>query len=289
VNAGAVVDEAPAEVSARAHHLPAAALAVVAGGLLLGLPAALGEEGRLAAVLLLQLGLVGSWVLVTGIQGFSGSIAVGAAGAAAADLLLLLPQRPSIGGLLAVLGVGFLAVVVQQMLRRPRTDLAASLCGGVLMLCGVCALAVFLLVGASFTGPRAPLAAVLAAGVALVAGHLVDTVVPRPQLTPEVPRGALALLVAVAAGAATGVLARSGSGLTGSLLPVFSGAAVGAVAALVGLAASYVVVEAGRGDDLRGADDASPELRRWSLPVLQVAAPLAACAPVAFALLLLVA
>jgi hypothetical protein len=289
VNTATVVNGSPAEVSARAHHLPAAALAVVAVGLLLGLPEALGEEGRLTAVLVLQLGLVGSWVLVTGIQGFSGSIAVGAAGAAAADLLLLLPQRPSLGGLLAVLGVGFLAVVVQQMLRRPRTDLVASLSGGVLMLSGVCALAVFLLIGASLTGPRPPMAAVLAAGVALVAGHLVDTAVPRPQLTPEVPRGALALLVAVAAGAATGMLARSGSGLPGTLLPVFSGAAVGAVAALVGLAASYVVVEAARGEDLRGADDASPAMRRWALPVLQVTAPLAACAPVIFALLLLAA
>jgi negative regulator of sigma E activity len=59
-----------------------------------------------------------------------------------------------------------------------------------------------------------------------------------------------------------------------------------AVAALVGLAASYVVVEAARGEDLRGAEDAPPELRRWALPVLQVAAPFAACGPVAFALLL---
>jgi hypothetical protein len=105
-------------------------------------------------------------------------------------------------------------------------------------------------------------------------------------VTPEVPRGLLALALAVAAGAAAGYLGRSGIGLSGTLLPVLAGAAIGAVAALVGLAASYVVVEAARGDDLRGADDAPPALRRWALPVLQVAAPLAACGPVAFALLL---
>jgi hypothetical protein len=276
----------PTVVSARAHHLPAAGLAVLAVLLLTGLPAVLGQEGRLAAVLVLQLGLVGSWVLVTGIQGFSGSIAVGAAAAAAADLLLVLPERPSVGGLLAVLGVGFLGVVLQQMLRRPRTEVVASLSGAVLMVCGVCGLAVFLLLDASLTGPRAPLAAVLAAGVALVVGHVVDSVAHRPQLTPEVPRGLPALLLAVVAGAATGLLARSGGGLAGLLLPVLAGAAIGAVAALVGLAASYVVVEAVRGEDLRGADDAPPSLRRWALPVLQVAAPLAACGPVAFALLL---
>jgi hypothetical protein len=282
----ALVDPAPVEVSPRAHHLPAAVLAALATALMIWLPEVLGEEGRLAAVLLLQLGLVGSWVLVTGIQGFSGSIAVGAAGAAAADLLLVLPQRPSVGGLLAVLGVAFLAIVVQQMLRRPRTELVASLSGAVLMVGGVCGLAVFLLVDASLTGPRPPLAAVLAAGGALVVGHLVDTVYPRPQLTPEVPRGLLALALAVTAGAAAGFLARSGIGMSGTVLPVLSGAAIGGVAALVGLAASYIVVEAVRGDDLRGADDAPPALRRWALPVLQVAAPLAACGPVAFALLL---
>lgn len=276
----------PVEVSPRAHHLPAAVLAAIAVALLAGLPEVLGEEGRLAAVLLLQLGLVGSWVLVTGIQGFSGSIAVGTAGAAAADLLLVLPQRPSVGDLLAVLGVGFLAVVLQQMLRRPRTELVASLAGAVLMIAGVCGLAVFLLVDASLSGPRPALAVVLAAGAALVVGHLVDAVIPWPQLTPEVPRGLLALALAVAAGAAAGFLGRSGIGLSGTLLPVLSGAALGVVAALVGLAASYVVVEAARGDDLRGADDASAALRRWALPVLQVAAPLAACGPVAFALLL---
>jgi hypothetical protein len=96
----------------------------------------------------------------------------------------------------------------------------------------------------------------------------------------------LGLLAAVLAGAAVGVLGRSGSALFGTLGPVLAGAGIGAVAALVGLAASYVVVEAGRGEDLRGADDAPPALRRWALPVLQVAAPLAACGPVAFALLL---
>jgi hypothetical protein len=274
------------EVSRRAHHLPAAVLAAVATALLVGLPEALGQEGRLTAVLLLQLGLVGSWVLVTGIQGFSGSIAVGCAAAAAADLLLVLPRRPSLAGLLAVLGVGFLAIVLQQMFRRPRTELVASLSGAVLMVAGVCSLAVFLLVDASLSGPRPALAAVLAAGAALVVGHLVDTALPRPQVTPDVPRGLLAVALAVAAGAAAGYLGRSGIGLTGKLLPVLAGAAIAAVAALVGLAASYVVVEAARGDDLRGADDAPPALRRWALPVLQVAAPLAACGPVAFALLL---
>ena len=75
--------------SARAHHLPAAGLTVAAVALLVLLPELLGDRGRLAAVLVLQLGLVLAWVLATGIQGFAGSLAVGAAAAVAADLLLV--------------------------------------------------------------------------------------------------------------------------------------------------------------------------------------------------------
>ena len=58
-------------LSARAHHLPAAGLTVAAVGLLVLLPELLGDTGRLAAVLVLQLGLVLAWVLVTGIEGFA--------------------------------------------------------------------------------------------------------------------------------------------------------------------------------------------------------------------------
>ena len=50
----------------RMHHLPAAGLAALAVALLVGLPEVLGDVGRLAAVLVLQLGLVLTWVLVTG-------------------------------------------------------------------------------------------------------------------------------------------------------------------------------------------------------------------------------
>ena len=46
------------------------------------------------------------------------------------------PRARRMGGLLAVFGVGFLAAVLQQMVRRPRTDLVASLAGTSLLLGG---------------------------------------------------------------------------------------------------------------------------------------------------------
>ena len=264
------------------HHLPAAGLAALAVALLVGLPEVLGDVGRLAAVLVLQLGLVLTWVLTTGIQGFAGSLAVGSAAAVAADLALVLPVRGSMGGLLVVFGLGFLAAVLQQMFRRARPDLVASLSGGVLLFCAVGALAALLLVGRSPGGPDRALVVLLAVGAALVGGHLVDLVLPRPRLAAGVPRGLPGLATAVAAGAA------------------------------VTLAGRELVEPAGAGRPRRrrgarpdhGTDGARGELHRrggrrarrgrnagdgvtspWVLAVVQAVLPLSACAPVALALL----
>jgi hypothetical protein len=271
--------------SARAHHVPAAGLTVVAVALLAVLPLFLGDLGRLAAVLILQLGLVLAWVQVTGIQGFAGSLAVGAAAAVAADLLLGLAVRPALGGLLAVFGVGFLAVVVQQMFRRPRQDLVASLSGALVLMTVVGALAALLLLGRSPSGSSDAVVALLAVGVALVVGHLVDLVLPRPQLAADVPQGLTGLLLAVVAGAVVAFLGReSGNALDGVAAVVY-GAVLGMVAALMALAAGYVVVAA-HGEDAPDDDGPACEPRYsvWALPLLQVVLPLAACAPVALAM-----
>ena len=267
---------------ARLHHLPAAGFAVIAVGLLLALPALFDDVGRLAAVLVLQLGLVLSWVSATGIQGYAGSLAVGAAAAVAADLVLVLPARPHLGDLLAVLGVGFLAVVLQQMLRGERQDLVASLSGGVLLLCVVGALAALLLVGEGRTRDDDALIALLAVAAALFVGSVVDLVLPRPRLADDVPRGLLGLVLAVVAAAAVAYVGRGAGTRLDAAEAVASGAVLGLVAGLTALAASYVVVE------LTSAglpEDADSEARSpWVLGVIQAALPLAACAPVALAL-----
>ena len=267
---------------ARGHHLPAAVLTVLAVGLLVGLPEVLGDLGRLAAVLVLQLALVLAWVLLTGIQGFAGSLAVGSAAAVAADLLLGLPERPSLGGLLAVFGIGFLGIVLQQMLRRPRPDLVASLSGGVLLFCVVGALGALLLLGRTPGGDGRAALALGAVGTALLVGHLVDLVLPRPQLAFDVPRGAVALVLSVgAAGAVTWFLRDVGE-LAGHVAAAGFGAALGGVTALTAVAASYLVVEATAADE--DGEELGPHVSLWSLPVVQVVLPIAAAAPVALAL-----
>lgn len=265
---------------ARGHHLPAAVLAVVAVALVIGLPQLLDGLGLLAAVLVLQLGLVPAWVLVTGIEGFAGALAVGAAAAVAADLVLVLPERPSLGGLLAVFGVGFLAVVAQQMLRRPRHDLVASLSGGVLLFVVVGALGALLLLGRGPGGEGRAAVALAAIGAALVVGHLVDLVLPRPRLATDVPRGLAALLLAVLAAAAVAWLLRNVGELSGDLTAAGFGAVLGGITAVTAVAASYVVVEATEG----AGGQLGPQVSLWSLPVVQVVVPIAAAAPVALAL-----
>ncbi|MDT0274789.1 hypothetical protein [Blastococcus goldschmidtiae] len=270
-------------LTAREHHLPAAAFAVLAVALLVGLPEVLGQTGRLAAVLVLQLGLVLCWALVTGVQGFAGSLAVGAGAAVAADLAFVLPEEPELGDLLAVIGLGFLALVLQQMLRRPRSELVASLSLSVLLLVAVASLAALLLLGRTDAGSERALVALLAVGAALLVGHLVDLVLPRPHLADGVPRGLVAVVLAVLAGAAVAfVAAGAGDALDGERALVHGGVVAG-VAALTALVASYVVVEATAGDD---PDETAGEqnVSRWLLPVIQVALPLAACAPVVLAL-----
>ncbi len=156
---------------------------LLATALLAGLPLASGDTGRAVAVVALQLALVAAWVLATGIRGFVGSLAIGAAAAVGADLLLGLPERPDLGSLLLVLGPGFLVCVLHQMARpAPRRYLVASLAGVLLLLCAVTAPAVLLALGRVPDGDRLATTAVLVVGAALLAGHAVDLLLPRPAI-----------------------------------------------------------------------------------------------------------
>jgi hypothetical protein len=278
VSSAAVESRAPA----RGHHLPAAGATVVAVVLVVGLAHVLGDGGRLAAVLVLQLALVVAWVIATGIEGFLGQLAIGAAAAGAADLVIMLPQTPHLDGLLAVLGVGFLAGILQQMLRRPRPAVVASLSGGIFLLCAVCALSVLLLTGRAALGPALSSAAVLAVGAALVLQHLADLALPRPQVAAGVPRGLAGIVLAVLGGAAVAWLRRADGLVASGALPgtpaaLLYGAVLGGAAALSGLAASFLVLE-------EPSAEAAGPVRSWVLPVIQAVLPLAVCAPVALAL-----
>lgn len=258
--------------SARAEHLPTAAVVVAATALLVLLPAAAGDAGRLAAVAVLQVALAAAWVPATGIPARAGAPALGLAAAAGADLLLVVPERPEIGALLAVPGLGLLAAVLHQMLRRaPRHDVVGSLAGVLLLVCAVCALAVVLLLPVA-GDEAAGTTTLLVVGTTLLVGCLVDLVLPRPPVAAGVPRGVPALVLSVLAGSAVAVVRHGADDLATGLGALVAGLALAAVAALVGLAAGYVV--------------AREPARAWAPPLLQAVLPVAAAAPVAFSLVL---
>lgn len=273
-----VDDDTEVEVSRVVHHVPAAVLAAAGVGLLVAAPELGGDGGLLAAVLVLQLALVVAWTTATSRRQFVGTFVLGAAASVAADLIFVLSDRPTVGALLAVLGLALPAAVLRQMFRRPRTALVASLAVSVLMLCAVCALAVLLRDVDDPDAARLTVSALLAVGAALVAAHVVDLVLPRPQVAFGVPRGLLGLVLAVGAAGAVTWLRRRPDELFDALGAAIYGGMVGGVAVLVSLAASYLVVEADRaaGDGRRRS--------RWALPVIQAVLPIAACAPIALAL-----
>ncbi|NEK58288.1 hypothetical protein GCU56_10440 [Geodermatophilus sabuli] len=260
-------------LSARRHHLPAAVAAAAVTALLVLLPPVGDGPGWVGAVAVLQLALVAAWVPATGIPARTGAPALGLAAAAGADLLMVLPERPELGALVAVPGLGLLAVVLHQMLRRaPRQDVVGSMAGVLVLLCAASALAALLRLEAPGAGEAPVTTAVLVVGTTLVVGHLVDSVLPRPPVADGVPCGVPALVLSVLAGAAV-ALFRHGSGELLEVVTVLTvGLLLGAVAALVGLVAGYVVV-GGPGS-------------AWAAPVVQAVLPVAACAPVVVALVL---
>jgi hypothetical protein len=250
----------------RAHHLPAVGATVLAVAVLVGAFEIGGGAVQVGAVLLVQLALVAGWVLTTGTG--AGTAVIGVAASAGAVVVLEVPDRPELGGLLAVLGPAFLAVVLEQMLRRQRHDMVATLSSGVLLVCAVSALAALLLLGDTATP------ALLVVGAALVVGSLVDLVLPRPALAEGVPRGPAGLVLAVLAGAAVAILRRGALG-EDAVSAAGYGAVLGGVAALVAVAASFVCATAVPGGDRR---------RAAALPLVLALLPLAACMPIALGL-----
>ncbi len=247
---------------------------VVAAGLAVG--ALSGRSGLLVGLAAVQAGLVLAWVPGTALPGPIGGLVIGAGTAAAADTVLVLRDRTSLGALLGVLGLAFPALLLHQLSRgvvRVRvTESMSAVAGLVLLVVGA---STYLAVIRIADGPRLASAALAAAGAALLAGHLTDAVLPVPRLSPDVPRGLLGLVVAVAAGAVTGggygLHARQ-FGLTGGVLLGAVGAAVAALAAIgVGYVAAAIEHTRGRWVDV-------------AIAYLRVAVPLALTGPVAYLL-----
>ncbi|HEX5741133.1 MAG TPA: hypothetical protein VFY17_06205 [Pilimelia sp.] len=240
---------APVPVDRRLSVAVAAFAALLGVGLTLGAQAGGLGAGRLpyvAVVLGVQLLFILASTMAMRPPALPAVFGVSLAVAVGADLAAVLPERATLGPLGAVAAAGFGLAVVAQLLRRTdRERVTESLGATLLIVIGVVAFATLIVLTRTPAGTQTLTLCVTAAAVAVVVARLTDPVVASPRLAPQVPRGALGVVVGAMTGTAAGAL------LGGYLVAPFSprvGAVLGLLSAcaavLTDLGANYA--EAGR-------------------------------------------
>lgn len=278
--------------AARASDLPLFGIAVVALVVGAGVTAAayFGAFALLVATAVVQALLAVGWVYGTGMPGRRGALVLGGLAAAGADVSVSLFPDARLGALVAVLGLAVPAAFVHQLLRgAARVQLVSSLSAvAVLVLAQIAVASVLqlrhelddrvgLLDGA--VAGRAAAAVAAAAFVAVAVGAFVDMIAPVPRFDPSVPRGMIALVVSAAVGAAAAQLALRDVPDFAEGRGAFLGAAIGALAGLLAVAASFVLHTTPRG---------SSRVARLGRPVFAAILPVCVLAPAAFLLCLAV-
>jgi hypothetical protein len=264
------------ERTARIEHLGAAAIAVLAAGVL-AVTARIGRPELVGALAVLQVLLVLAWVLGTGLPGRVGGVLIGVAAAAGADAALVLRQPATLEAVLAVLALSLPVMLVHQLSRGVvRVRVTESLSGVTVACASVCALGTYLALFRTVDGTRLVSAVAVAAGAGLLVGYLTDSVMPRPRFDPDVPKGLLGVLLGTAAGALVGALHALHDARLSLAGGALTGAVVAAVAALVSVGVGYLAqpvepVEVDRG-----------RLASLAMAYLRVLLPLALSAPIGY-------
>nr|WP_306341604.1 hypothetical protein [Pilimelia anulata] len=163
-----------------------------------------------------------------------------------ADLGAVLPDEASLAPLGLVAAAGFGLAVLAQLLRRADRERVTESLGATLMIMiGVVAFATLVVLTRTPAGTQTITLCVTAAGVGLVVARLTDPISATPRLAPQVPRGALGVVIGAMTGTAAGALL--GSYLISPFSPT-NGAVLGLLCAcaavLTDLGANYA--EAGR-------------------------------------------
>jgi hypothetical protein len=207
--------------------------------------------------------------------------AVGVVTALAADVAAVWPQQATVAPLGYVAAAGFAAGVIGQLIRREgRIRATESLSATLVIVVGVIALASLIVLTRLPIGTQAITICLSGAGVALVTARLTDTVAPWPRLAPQVPRGALGIVL----GAMLGTLT---SAILGGYIVGFtptSAAVVGLVTVIAALLADLSVGYAEAGRRMAGELPTMWIARHMQGPLtgLALAAPLAYAMSVLF-------
>jgi hypothetical protein len=169
---------------------------------------------------------------------------IGLASAIAADIAVNIPVQPSLTPLGYVIAASFAAAVVSQLAVRHRAGVTEALGVSMTIVIGVNAFAALIVLSRLKAGTQVLDAGLLAAGVAIAVARICDVIVPSPRLAPQVPRGAVGVVVGAMLGTTVGVVV----GYFVDGLSPEGGAAAGMAAALVAVVVDLGIgyAEAGR-------------------------------------------
>lgn len=174
---------------------------------------------------------------------------VGILAAAAADLAAVMPDDASLAPLGYVMVGGFVLGVIGQLVRGAGRDGVTESLGATLAaVVGAVAFASLLVLNRHQLGTQSIVACLAAAAVALVVSRLSDIVLTTPRTSPEVPRGAIGVILGAMAG--TAAAAALGTQLVGLHPP--RTAIAGLVTAMAAIMADLAVSYAEVGRELEG-------------------------------------
>ena len=176
----------------------------------------------------------------------SGGAFLVAMGAVLAADAVVLADDGRVTGLAGATGLGLVASLAHQLLRKGRSRVTESLADTLVVIVVSVAAACLLALRQVDGGEQVLLVSLAAAGAVLLAGRIGDSLAPRPMLAAGSTRGWPGLLLGLGAGVAVAVL-MADSGLGDGNLPLRS-------AALLGLVVASTVATADLAVDLGAAE-----------------------------------
>ena len=235
-----------------------------------------GAVALVCVIGLLQVLFAVAWVYGTSLHGRRGALIIGVGAAAASDAVVSVFANSQLGDLVAVFGLAVPAMFIHQLMRgAARVRVIESLSGvATLVVCSV-AVASLIQLRHEFAAPiggRVVSAVAVVAVAAMLAAAFMDMIVALPRFDEDVPRGLLAILAAAVVGAALGQLMLTSANGFAAGRGAFAGASLGAVVALLAVAAAFV----------EQSTPLPPSPSRRLRPVLVALLPLLLVAPVGF-------
>lgn len=239
VDSSATTEQQPRTPAAGTLQIQLAMLTALAGGGL-SLGSYLGNVALLAAVGVVQLLLILSWLFGTSVPGRRGGLVLAVLAAGGADAAIMRWPDSGYSPVLGVLGMAVPLLFAHQLSRGVvRTRVLESLADITVLLIAVVALAGLLVLRRQSNGDILTPAVLGAITAGLVAAHFTDAVLPAPRFDPQVDRGLPAVVVGVLAGALVGMLSLHRVMDLAGGRGAFVGASIAAVACLLSIGAAF--------------------------------------------------